>query len=59
MKNQSYDTEEPTQTNAVLKSSNTEMMAQLAQINAMLNVIQTQLNSLSAASTNPTRPKRK
>ena len=57
MNNQSYDTEEPTQTNAVLKSSNTEMMPQLAQINAMLNVIQTQLNNLSAASTNPTRPK--
>ena len=45
MKNQSYDTEEPTQTNAVLKSSKSALMAQLAKINATMNEMQAQLNT--------------
>ena len=56
MKNQSYDMEGIAQDNTVLASSNSAVMAKLAQITATMNARQAQLKNLSATSTNPKIP---
>ena len=47
------------QANAVLKSSNSVVMAQLAQMNVTMNDMQAQIKTFSSATTKPTRTKRK
>ena len=54
-----YNMEGLAQSNAVLTSSNTVVMAQLAQMTVMMNTIPAQLKTLESAPTNQTRPKRK
>ena len=57
MQNQMYDIEVLAQANSVLTSSNSAVMAQLAQMTETMNAIQAQLNTLSATSTYSTIPK--
>ena len=54
-----YELEVLAQANAVLTSSNSELMVQLAQITVTMNAMQAQLNNFSSATTNPTRIKKK
>ena len=56
---QGYEIAGMTQDNAVLISSNYVVIAQLAQMNVTMNTMQAQLNTLSSAQTNQTRPNRK
>ena len=59
IQNQSDDTEELAQANVVLTGKKSVMMAQLVQMTATMNVMQAKLKTLSAASINSTRPRRK
>ena len=55
----SYELEGLAQANSVLTSSNSAVMAQLAQMNVTMNDMQAQLKILSLAPNNQTRSKRK
>ena len=57
MQVQSYDLEGLTQANAVVTRSNSEVLAQLAQITVTMNAIQAQLKKLASAQTNQSRSK--
>ena len=59
MHTQSYDLEGLAQANAVLTSSNSALMAQLAQITVTMNSMQAQLNTLTYAQNNQARSNRK
>ena len=52
MRTQGYDLEGLAQSNAVLTSSNSALMAQLAQMTVTMNVMQAQLKTLASAQTN-------
>ena len=59
MQTQSHELEGLAQTNHILTSSNSVVMAQLAQITVTINAMQAQLKTLLLAPTKPTRNKRK
>ena len=59
MGTQGYELEVLVQANAVLTSSNSAVMAQLAHITVTMNAIQAQLKTLASAQTNQARPKSK
>ena len=54
-----YHLEGLAQANAVLTSSKSVLMAQLAQITVTMNDMQVQLKTLTSTTSNPTRTKRK
>ena len=59
MQTQSYDMEGMAQANAVLNSSNSEVVTQLAHMTVTMNNMQEKLNTLASNQTNQTSPKRK
>ena len=59
MQTQGYDLEGLAQANVVLTSSNSAVMAQLAQMTVTMNAMQAQLKTLSSDPINQTRSKRK
>ena len=59
MQAQSYDLEGLAKSNAVLKSSNYAVMAQLEQMTVTMGAMQAQLNTIASAQTNQAREKRK
>ena len=58
MQTQSYEPEGLVQSNAVLTIYKSAVMAQLAHMTVTVDAMQVQLNTLSSAQTNETRPKR-
>ena len=59
MQTKSYELEGLAQGNTFLTSSNSAVMAQLAQMNMTMNYMQAQLKTLSLSKNNPSRTKRK
>ena len=57
MQTQGYNMEELAQSNLVLTSSNSAIMAQLAQMTVTMNAIKAQLKTLASAKTNQERLK--
>ena len=59
MQKHSYDLKGMLQSNAVLTSSKSAVVAQFSQMTVTMNTVKAQLKNFSLVTTNPTRTKRK